>query len=285
MSIRYEQVTIVGVGLLGGSLGLALKSQGMAGRIVGVGHRQVSLDAALACGAIDEASLELAPACTNADLIVVCTPAANVTKSLDIIRGHAPATAIVTDVASTKAVICAHAEAAWPKPVRFVGSHPMAGSEKFGAENGTATLYAGSSVLVTPTESCDPEVVAAVRGLWSALGASVVDLAPEVHDRLVANTSHVPHIVASCLAELAARAGGVKAVVGNGFRDMTRIAAGRPEIWRDICTTNREAIAEGLMDLSALLNDVRAMVETNDAKALDAFFTHAHESRDKALGE
>jgi prephenate dehydrogenase len=285
MTAHYKQVTIVGVGLLGGSLGLALKLAGLAERVRGVGHRQSSLDTARDCGAVDETYLNVSDALAGTDLVVLCTPAAMVPHLLDTIRDKCHPDALVTDVASTKAAICEHAEQTWPKPLRFVGSHPMAGSEKFGAENAYASLYEGSSVLVTPTTHSDANYVARTKTLWESVGANVVEMAPDLHDRLVANTSHVPHIVAACLAELAANSGGAKAVIGNGFRDMTRIAAGRSEIWRDICMTNPQAISTGLNELRKLLDEVRGMIDTGDAAALERFFTEAHKARDRAMRE
>jgi len=281
---NFGTVTIVGVGLLGGSLGLALKARGLCRVVRGVGRRQVSLDAALARTAIDEASLDLAPAVAGADLIVVCTPAALVPETLDQIRRACSSSAAITDVASTKAAICAHADRLWPERRRFIGSHPMAGSEKFGPEHATADLYEGCVAILEPLEEQDPEVHETVRALWAAVGASVVELRPEQHDMLVARTSHIPHIVAALTAELAACARGVPSVIGNGFRDTTRVAAGRPEIWRDICLTNRQAIVTGLDDLAARLTAVRNAIESGSAGELEAFFESARSVREQVTG-
>ncbi|MBI4557778.1 MAG: prephenate dehydrogenase/arogenate dehydrogenase family protein [Candidatus Hydrogenedentes bacterium] len=285
MSVRFDVVSIIGVGLLGGSLGLALKARQLARTVLGVGHRQSSLDSALAVKAIDQAFLDLRPGIAEADLIVICTPAALVPSKLDEIRPLCSSRAVATDVASTKAAICAHAAATWPKPLRFVGSHPMAGSEKFGPEHAQPDLYQGYVTIVTSDKDTDPEAHQTVCELWRAVGARVVELDAETHDRIVAQTSHVPHLLAACLAEVVARAGDVSGIVGNGFRDMTRVAAGRSEIWRDICTTNREAILAGLDTLADELARARRLVAENAGEGLETFFRSAQQARRKVLGE
>jgi len=281
---NFGTVTIVGVGLLGGSLGLALKARGLCRQVRGVGRRQVSLDKALEHEAIDEASLELAPAVDGADLVVVCTPAGLVPETLDQIRRACSSSAIITDVASTKAAICAHADQIWPERRRFIGSHPMAGSEKFGPEHAFADLYEGCVTILEPLEGQDPEAHETVRALWSSVGASLVELRPGQHDTLVARTSHIPHIMAALTAEQAVCARGVPSVIGNGFKDTTRVAAGRPEVWRDICLTNREAIVSGLDELAARLAAVRNAVEKGAGNELEAFFESARHSREQVTG-
>lgn len=285
MKSQFERVAIIGVGLLGGSLGLALKTSGLAQTIRGVGRNTESLNTAKESGAIDECSLDLVDGVRDADLVVICTPAANVPHTMDAIRDACAPHAIVTDVASTKAAICAHAEATWQKPLRFIGSHPMAGSEKYGPENAYATLFSGSTVLVCTNGEVDQDALETIRTLWGNLGATVVNMNPELHDSLVARTSHIPHILASCVAELAAAAGDVRPVVGSGFRDITRVAAGRSELWRDICLTNREAIVDGLKDLSKRIDEVCDLIAADDGESLDRFFQSAQHARSKAIGK
>lgn len=286
MSAPYETVVIIGAGLLGASLGLAMKSRRLAGTVLGVGHRQSSLDTALDIGAIDESFLDAREACSQADLVVLCTPAALVAPKIDEILPVLPPSALITDVASTKAAICAHAAAHWPQPLRFVGSHPMAGSEKWGAEHGTATLYEGAFTIVTPQPGQDPEAVDAIHALWEDLGSVVVTCSPAQHDALVARTSHVPHIAAAALAALAAegdRPADLRPFVGKGFADTTRIAGGRPEIWRDICLTNRAAILDGLDDLLDHLQTVRDCIAEEAGDDLEDFFTAGQQARDDLL--
>ncbi len=281
MAKLFETVTIVGVGLLGGSLGLALKAKALAGTIRGVGRRQSSLDTALAIGSIDEDYLNAADAARGADLIVLCAPAAMVPQHLDEIRSACGTATVITDVASTKAEICAHAKQTWPKPYRFVGSHPMAGSEKFGPENANAKLYEGSICLVEPQDGHAPDAHAAVVNLWEQIGARVVPVDPITHDAMVAMTSHVPHIAASALTQVVQDTATAAPFIGSGFRDATRIAEGRPELWRDICLTNSEAIRENLAQIIQMLQDVSLAIQNANADELDEFFRKGHEIRRK----
>jgi len=285
MTPHFGTVTVIGTGLLGGSLGLALKARGLAGTVRGVGHRQSSLDQARAVGAIDEAFLDARAACADADLVVVCTPAALVPAKLDEIRPVCAPNAAVTDVASTKGLICAHAHRTWPQPRRFVGSHPMAGSEKFGPDHADADLYAGAVVVVEHGDQLAPDVQDTVRGLWTAVGANVVEIDPARHDALVARSSHVPHVLAACLARLAAGQGDMRALVGTGLRDMTRVAAGRPELWRDICLTNADAILDALDALTEDLARVREAIANRAAEPLTDFFEAGRQARREVLGE
>lgn len=284
MNPNFGTVTIVGVGLLGGSLGLALKERGLCRTVRGVGHRQVSLEAALARNAIDQASLDLSEAVSDADVIVICTPAGLVPDTLDQIRRASLSSAVVTDVASTKGAICAHADRVWPERRRFIGSHPMAGSEKFGPEHADARLYEGCVTIVEPLDGQDPEAYDIVRTLWRSVGASIVELPPEQHDMLVARTSHIPHIMAALTAAQALCARGVPSVIGNGFRDTTRVAAGRPEVWRDICLTNREAIVSGLGELEVQLAAIRSAIARGSAKEVESFFESGRDAREQVTG-
>ncbi|HUW62760.1 MAG TPA: prephenate dehydrogenase/arogenate dehydrogenase family protein [Candidatus Bathyarchaeia archaeon] len=288
MTLHFQTVTIIGVGLLGGSLGKALKAKGLATKINGVGHRQSTLDKALESGAIDQAFLDPVKPARRSDLVVLCTPAATVPGFLDILRPVCPPRCILTDVASTKSAICAHVAATWPSPIRFIGSHPMAGSEKFGPEHARPDLYQGCVTVVQAGPSLDPAARATVVELWRALGAEVVDLPPDLHDRLVAQTSHLPHLVAAAVAQVAASGAPLETLhklVGRGFQDVTRIADSRPEIWRDICLTNRKNILATLDDLAARLDEARNALEHADGDALDRFFRQGKTGRREVLGE
>lgn len=160
----------------------------------------------------------------------------------------------------------------------------MAGSEKFGPEHADANLYDGCVTIVEPLDGQDPEAHEAVRALWNSVGASIVELRPEQHDMLVARTSHIPHIMAALTAEQATCARGVPSVIGNGFRDTTRVAAGRPEVWRDICLTNREAIVSALDELETRLAAVRDAIERGLAEDVEAFFDSARKAREEVCG-
>lgn len=284
MTAGFEHAALVGAGLLGASLGLALKAQARPPRVTGTGRRQESLDAAMARGAIDAGFLDLESGLRGADLIVLCTPAVHVADILPEVRAHAESGAVITDVASTKAEICRAASAEWPAPRPFVGSHPMAGSEKFGPEHARADLYAGSICLVEYGAAVDRDARARVVALWESVGARVVAIDPEEHDRMLARSSHLPHIAASALAESAAAGAVLPEAIGQGFRDTTRIAEGRPELWRDICLTNREALLAGVKDFQERIETVRAALEAGDAAALEAFFARGRDARRELAG-
>jgi prephenate dehydrogenase len=284
MAARFDTVTLIGVGLLGASLGLALKQRGLAKTIRGVGHRAETLEKARARGAIDEAFTAVVDAVPSSDLTVICTPAAKVPDYLDAVRPLCGKHAVVTDVASTKRDICAHAKTNWSEPYRFVGSHPMAGSEKFGPEHATADLYAGSVCFVEAMNDHAPDAHAAIAELWSGVGAQVVPVDPALHDVMVARTSHVPHIVAAAIARLTAKDGdALRPFTGGGFRDTTRIADGRPEIWRDICLTNADAILAVLREIQADLTGIERALSAKDGAALDDYFTKARDARRRVI--
>jgi len=285
MTTGFDTVTIIGVGLLGGSLGLALKERGLARQVLGVGHRQATLDTARSIGAVDETFTDLRDAAPQSDLIVVCTPAATVPDYLDALRPLCRRDAIVTDVASTKAEIAEHIRAAWAEPYRFIGSHPMAGSEKYGPGHAAPDLYADRVCFVESLNGHDVTAHRRVVELWRSVGARVELVEPGRHDSLVARTSHVPHIAAAVLVALLAEESGIDPFIGAGFRDTTRVAAGRPEVWRDICLTNAEAIRAAVQDLDSRLAAFASLLERRDESGLLAFFERAREARHRLVGE
>lgn len=283
MSFVFEKVAIVGAGLLGASLGLALRERGLARRISGVGRRTASLEKAKEVGAIDEGTLSLEKGVRGAELVVICTPAASVPDYLDALQGLGGGDWTITDVASTKSRICAHAAELWPADRPFVGSHPMAGSEKYGPEHADAGLYEGSVTFVESEPSLPPGAVECVNRLWSSVGSTVVATDMSLHDALVAKTSHMPHILSTLVAELCLGETSLAGFVGAGFRDTTRIAAGRPEIWRDICLTNDAAILGELDKAIERLKAIRDALRAGDGAALEAFFQRGRDARQAAL--
>lgn len=278
----FQSVTIVGAGLLGASVGLALKHHHWARHVRGVGHREATLEEAQSLGAIDDYTTDIRQA-ADAELIVLCTPAAAVIPYLDALRPICPANAVVTDVASTKEAICSHARATWPHPRRFVGSHPMAGSEKWGPGHASQNLYHTSVTFVETADDLDLDARNVVVELWNRLGAHVVDVDPHEHDVRVACTSHLPHIAAAALAQMSGSIEHVRPFVGNGWRDATRIAEGRPEVWRDICLTNRVPIGTCLAAYIETLQEVQKAIAAGDAAALAQYFESGLDMRRKSL--
>jgi len=285
MKPHFDRVSIIGAGLLGASLGLAMKARGLAGLVTGSGRRLESLEIARSIGAVDEITLDDREAVRDAALVVIATPAAMVLEKLDAIRDACRPDASVTDVASTKRAICEHACATWQHPRRFVGSHPMAGSEKFGPVHARADFYEGSVCLVEKSDGLDPAARAQVSSLWEAVGARVVDISPGEHDDLLARTSHIPHVVASALAATVANRKNIRAFIGKGFMDATRIAASRPELWRDICLTNSEAVTAGLDEILARLTAFRDALNAGDAGAVERHFLEGKTAREEAVRE
>ncbi len=279
--MRIQTLTIVGVGLIGGSIGLAAKQRGVAARVLGTGRRRVSLDSALAVGAIDEGFLDAPAAITQAEIVVFCTPVERIAEQvLASAPGCAPGT-LLTDAGSTKAAIVRSVEGQLPLGVAFVGSHPLAGSEKRGPEHADANLFQDRLTIVTQTPATDLAALERTATFWRALGSRVRILPPEEHDRALAMTSHLPHLLASALASILPPE--LHELTATGFRDTTRVAAGDPSIWTGIFTQNRLAVLEALKPLTERLNRFRQALEAADAEALDALLAQAKKVRD-ALG-
>jgi len=278
-----ERLVVIGVGLIGGSFALALKAAGGVGHVVGVGRSRANLDRALALGAIDEAAADAGAAAEGADLVLVATPIGAMAEVFASIALHLPANAVVTDGGSTKQSVIAAARAGLGSRIKaFVPAHPVAGSDASGARAATAELYRGREVIVTPLPENPPEAVARVRWAWQQCGARVTEMQPVDHDAVLAAVSHLPHLLAyAFMQELAARAdaAGVLAHAGTGLRDFTRLAAGKPEIWRDICLANRTALLGELRRFQDTLAGVGALLEDGDGVALERGFDAARAAR------
>jgi len=269
---------IIGTGLIGGSVGMALRAKGW--HVSGTDADPATAARAVELGAIDEAVED-----RDADLVVVATP---VHVAADIITAilaspEWSSSAVVTDVGSVKGPLVQAVD----RP-RFVGGHPMAGSEQFGIEGASADLFVGATWVLTPTPSTDPAAYAQVRAVLAELGADVVALDPAEHDSLVAVVSHVPHLTAATLMALASdlgeEHGALLQLAAGGFRDMTRIAAGQPTIWPGICDDNAEAIVNTLDLLIAALGDMRRHVAAHDHRSLLDVLERAATAR-RAMGE
>lgn len=283
---RIETLVVVGVGLIGGSFSLALKAAGCVGSVVGIGRGSANLDHALELGIVDRAVTlggDWAAEVARADLVLLATPVAQFPALFAALAGRLPERAIVTDAGSTKqnVIAAARVELGDAMP-RFVPGHPIAGTEHSGAAAAFATLYRERNVVLTPLPETDPAAVALVASLWTACGATVRELEPAVHDRIFAAVSHLPHLLAFALVDLlAARpdATEVFRYAASGFRDFTRIAAGSPEMWRDIALANRGALLAEVDAYRAQLDRARAMLAAGDAKALEHMFALASAAR------
>jgi prephenate dehydrogenase len=286
--VHWKKVTLVGVGLLGGSLGLALRQRGLADLVVGFVRRAASVRECERKGAVDRATRELGAAVKEADLIVLCTPIAQMgTLVAQMLPALKPG-AILTDVGSVKASVVRDLEPlAASAEAFFVGSHPMAGAEKMGVAAARADLFMRAVCVVTPTRNSNPAAVRRIEQLWKAVGGRVLRLNPERHDQLVSRSSHLPHLLAATLVNLVldpASPPEQAALCANGFRDTTRIASGSPEMWRDIALANRKHLASALKLFSRDLAGMQRAISKGDAKAIERSLVQAKSRRDRWPG-
>jgi prephenate dehydrogenase len=267
-----RQLSIVGVGLLGGSVAKAARSGGLARRIVGVGRDPERLRPAVDDGTLDTAVTDLEAGVREADVILLAAPVLAIEGLLERVWGAAANDALITDVGSTKRNIVRAAERlAATRPLGFVGSHPLAGSEQAGYRVARADLFRGATVVVTPTEKTELAALKTTTELWEALGARVTSLDPETHDRTVAAISHLPHLIACALVDGAGRVEpGALELAARGFRDTTRIAGGDPDMWTEIFLANRDALTAGIEAFRQALGDLQRVIDSGHADALRA---------------
>ncbi len=268
--MHFNQVAVWGVGLLGGSLGMALRQRQLATTVIGVGRNIDRLKQALDLGACDEITTDPREGFAQADLIVVCMPVAALAESFTILADCVQPGVIVTDVGSTKQRIVEAAESHLAGRCLFVGSHPMSGAEVSGVQHARADLYKGNPCFLTPTPSTDLQALSTLAQLWQTLGSRVVITDPARHDELVAAVSHVPHLSSVALTLLAAGLGEdlnlIPAIVGNGFWDTTRLAKGDLAMWSEICQENDASILKQLDRLIEILSQLRERVRTHEMR-------------------
>lgn len=280
---KLQHVTIIGVGLLGGSAGLAIKAHDPDVHIAGVGRRQSSLDEALAVGAIDTAHLDPAEAVAKSDMVILATPVGAFAKHLDSIKPALKPGAVVTDVGSTKARVVEMAEKILESGDQFVGSHPMAGSERTGPSFARADLFEGATCIITPTSRTPKTLADRVEKFWQTLGMKTLCMTPAAHDKAVARVSHLPHALSAMLMMLPKNAD--FDVAATGFRDMTRLAGGNPEMWRDIFLTNRKAVLDAIDALDENLCQLRDLLEMGDAPGIEKLLTEARKRREQTIAK
>lgn len=273
-----KRLGVVGVGLLGGSLGLVARRDGLADEVVGVGRTQTNLDVALERGCVDRASTDVGTL-DGADFVILATPIGKLAESAAAVAPYLAPGAIVTDVGSAKAGVVESCSAALGTRARFVGSHPIAGMETSGAAAAREDLFVGARCVVTPVAASDRAAVTEVRAFWGALGMEVDEMSPQEHDRVLALTSHLPHVAAWALARSvgAARTSGPDPIrfSGPSLRDMTRIAGASVEMWRDILVANAEAVLTQVDAFRARVDDLAAAIAKRDSEALDGFLGEA----------
>ncbi len=284
MGALFRQITVCGVGLIGGSLALIARRQGLAQKVVGLGRTQRNLDVAVGRGLVDEATREAAEAAKGAELVVLATPIRTMPKTLSAMAAHLPADAIITDVGSVKSWVVRELEPLLGPAMALVAAHPVAGKETVGAGAADEQLFVGRRVILTSSARSTAQAVARVEALWQATGARVERMTPEEHDRILALASHLPQIVASGLAASLAeeRVGGKLAARygAGGLRDTTRIAASSAEMWRDICLTNRDAILWALSKNREVMSKFERLIEAGDGAALEELFERGRRLRE-----
>jgi prephenate dehydrogenase len=280
---EWPTVAIVGVGLIGGSIGLALQSRRLAGRVIGVGRSAASLATARTAKVVTETSLDLEAAAAEADLVVVATDVGTIASLLDRVDEAVRPGTLITDAGSTKASIVA----AWEKRRRsrrgcFVGGHPIAGSHKSGPAAADATLFEGRVTVVTPARGTPAADAEAIGGFWAAVGSTVFMMDPKEHDKILAATSHAPHLLAAAIA--LATPAVARQFTAGGWRDTTRIAAGDPELWADILLDNAAQVAKALARIAAGAEKMLAAIESGDRRRLLTLLARAKEERDAVGG-
>lgn len=285
--LRIGKLAVIGVGLIGGSFALALRRARAVGRVVGVGRTRRNLAAALARGVVDEVEARAERAVRGADLVLLAAPVGQTPGLLAAIAPHLAPFAVVMDAGSTKRDAVAAARrflgAALP---RFVPAHPIAGTEKSGAESAFADLYRGRCVVLTPLPETSARALALARRAWERCGARVVRLEPAEHDALLAAVSHLPHVVAFALVNALARRPDARRAfrfAAGGLQDTVRIAGSSPEMWADICVANRDALLDALEGYRGELDQVRAAIERGDRRALERMFERARRVRARWL--
>ena len=282
---KIDKLVVCGVGLIGGSVALALRQAGLVNRIVGVGRRPEPLAKAKQLGVIDEVSTDWAEALEGADFVLLAMPVGQMDAVAAAIAPHLSPDTIVTDAGSTKRdVIEAIYRHLAPNLANVVPAHPIAGAEKSGPSAARADLYRGRKVVLTPLPENSPEAVARVREVWAVCGGVLHEMSPQEHDRVFAAVSHLPHLLAFGLVhELAGRANAEQlfSYAASGFRDFTRVAGSHPEMWRDICVANRHSL---MAELDAYLSELawlRALLVAGDGPTLEKVFDEASRARNE----
>ncbi len=276
---RNRILAVVGVGLLGGSVALAAKQRGIAGRVIGIGRNPERLQAAVDAGVIDEFFIELPERAAPWTIVVIGTPVDRIAEDVRRIAQVSRPGTLITDVGSVKGTICGHIQATpLADGVSFVGAHPLAGSEKTGFEAARADLFDGKVTVVTPNSSNDGAANSAIRSFWERLGSRVIEMSPADHDAALATTSHLPHVAASALAEVLPDR--FRGLAASGFKDTTRIAAGDPDLWVAILLENADAVSASLNTFSQTFEKFQAAIEKRDPDELKKLLQLAKRNRD-----
>ena len=284
MKQLFKKITIIGLGLIGGSIGLALKRAGSKAQLIGVARSQKTLDVALERNLVERVEIDIVKSVEDADLVILATPLSSFKKIILKVSHNLKPGCIVTDTGSSKLKVIEELSNVIPMGVSFIPGHPIAGTELSGPEAGFAELFDDRWCVLTPTEDTNKDALNSIRLLWEEMGSKVEIMNPEHHDRVLAITSHIPHLIAYNIVGTANDLANVtnKEVVkysAGGFRDFTRIAASDPKMWRDIFLYNDEAVLEMLSFFSKDLMKLKKAIEEKDSDLLQTFFENTREVR------
>jgi prephenate dehydrogenase len=283
-----ERLAIIGVGMIGSSLALALKQAGVVGHVVGCGRNQKNLEKGIELGVIDSYQLSIVDAVDGADTVVVAVPLGAMKLVFEQISGAITDDMVITDVGSAKASVVKTAKASFgARAAQFVPGHPIAGAEKSGVEAGLASLYQNRRVILTPLDSTDPAAITKIEQMWRSCGAKIDYLAVEHHDRVLAATSHLPHMLAYALVNYLSNLNEHDEIfnyAAGGFRDFTRIASSDPVMWRDVCISNSDALLKFIEGYKDELDQVSSAIRDQDGERLLQLFGKAKSERDLLIG-
>ena len=286
MTVKIDTVCIIGTGLIGGSLALALRRAGFCKHIIGAGRSEQTLEQALELGVIDRYETSIQQAAASADIIVVCVPLGAMRDVFEQVHVGLNETTIVTDAGSAKQSVIQDAKEIFgEQSSRFVPGHPIAGTECSGVKAAFAELYEGRRVILTPGDEVENDAVNVIRSMWQAAGAKVETMSAAHHDKVLAGTSHLPHLLAFGLVDCLNRLDDVDEVfrfAAGGFRDFTRIASSDPVMWRDICLSNRDEVMAMMKLYRDEMEKIYRALETADGEQLKEIFMRAKQARDES---
>lgn len=285
--MQFKKVAIIGVGLIGGSIAMVLRAKGLCGHITGIGRSMENLGTAKKLGIIDSFTREIEDGVKDADLVIVAVP---VLKTPEVIKQAVPFLkpgAIVTDVGSVKAAIVEAVDAMLPEGIYFVGAHPIAGGEKSGCEAANVELFHGHKCVLTPSQDTNKAALGAVKKIWQEAGAQVVTMEAEIHDWILASTSHLPHIIiynlVNSVGDNANRRADLMTYSAGGFKDSTRIASSSPDMWSEICGMNKANIIDAIEGFQKRLENIKKCIQSGDLTSLAREFNKAKGFRDSLV--
>lgn len=282
-----NKVAVIGVGLIGGSLALALKRKGLAGTVIGIGRGAENLKDAKRLGIVDGFTQDVAEGVKDADLVFVAVPVLKIGGAIKKALPSLKKGCVVTDAGSVKKAVIDEVEPMMPAGVHFVAGHPIAGTENSGAQAAFPELFIDRKCILTPTDNTDAKALELVKSLWEEAGSRVIMMDAAVHDRVLAAVSHLPHMIAYSLVNTVAdiEDAGVDALPysAGGFRDFTRIASSSPEMWSDICVMNRDSIVKMIENFQRRLDNLKGLIKNGDLNGLKEAFDRAKKVRDSLL--